>query len=95
MKKLVISVLLSISLLLSFASCGANSQEKESQEKEDVIEVVDGYVVVNGVKTEHEVKTEDKVEIVDGYLVVNGVKTEHMHCPICSSRWICLFMPVV
>ena len=105
MKKLVISVLLSLSLLLSFASCDVNpqdvipqesssqemseqgtpEQDKTPQEKEDVITVEDGYVVVNGVKTEHKVddgKCEHEptpiiVTVVDGYLAINGVKTAY------------------
>ena len=72
-------------MLLSFASCDAVTVEVIPQEKEDVITIEDGYLVVNGVKTEHEVKTEDKTEdkedkadvitVLNGYLVVNGVKT--------------------
>ena len=93
MKKLVISVLLLLSLLLSLVSCNMIPQEKE-----DVITIKDGYLVVNGVKTEYEVKSEDKTEdtvedkmdcgkcdctnsvivtIVDGYIALNGIKTEY------------------
>ena len=72
MKKLLIVSVLLLVLLFSLASCG-----KIFRKKGNDITVEDGYLVVNGEKTEHEVKTEDKVEIVDGYLVVNGVKTEH------------------
>ena len=45
--------------------------------KKDVITVEEGYLVVNGVKTEHKVDTDDVVEVIDEYLVVNGVKTEY------------------
>ncbi len=44
---------------------------------EPTITVEDGYLVVNGVKTEHKVHTEPTITVEDGYLVVNGVKTEY------------------
>ena len=47
------------------------------RQKEDVITVEYGYLVVNGVMTEYKVDTEDIITVEDGYLVVNGVKTEH------------------
>ena len=62
-------LILSVSILASCSILG--------QPKEDVITVEDGYLVVNGVKTEYEVKTDDVIEIIDGYLVVNGVKTDY------------------
>ena len=51
--------------------------EAETERPADVITVEDGYLVVNGVKTEYRVDTEDVITVEDGYVVVNGVKTEH------------------
>ena len=85
MKKLVTAVLILLTLLCIITSC-----DLKPQEKEDVITVEDGYLVVNGVKTEHKVddgkepeSKEDIITVEDGYLVVNGVKTEHKvaDCP--------------
>ena len=79
MKKLVPIIVLAAILCLSLISC-----DKLMPPKEDVVEVIDGYVVVNGVKTDIQAKDEsssqpdkkdDVIEVVDGYLVVNGVKT--------------------
>ena len=55
-------------------------------EKEDVITVEDGYLVVNGVKTDYQVKTDDVIEVVDGYVTVNGVKTD-IYVPDCNHSW--------
>ena len=52
---------------------------------EPVISVIDGYVAVNGVKTEYEVKTEDIITVVNNYVVVNGVKTEYVANPVVSE----------
>ena len=81
MKKLFTTVVVLLTLLCIFTYC-----DFKPQEKEDVITVEDGYLVVNGIKTEHKVDTEDDynvptekpdtIEVVDGYLVVNGTKTE-------------------
>ena len=79
MKKAVPIIVLAAILCLSLISC-----DKLMPPKEDVVEVIDGYVVVNGVKTDIQAKGEsssqpdkkdDVIEVVDGYLVVNGVKT--------------------
>ena len=82
MKKLLTSVVIVLSLLLALASC--DMLPGQPTEKEDVITVEDGYLVVNGVKTEHKVESneeeepkEDVITVEDGYLVVNGEKTEH------------------
>lgn len=102
MKKLLTAALLSLSLLLALASCDliaveeisedssssqSAEQDQPATEKADVITVVDGYLVVNGVKTEYEVKTADKIEILDGYLVVNGVKTDYQVELDCIHAW--------
>ena len=49
----------------------------DTSPKEDIITVENGYLVVNGVKTEYKVDTEDVVSVENGYLVVNGVETEY------------------
>ncbi len=71
MKKLlcIIAFALVLSLTLVLASCGEDAPTIEISE--------DGYVVVNGVKTEYKVDKEDVITIEDGFVVVNGVKTEH------------------
>ena len=80
MKKLLLFSILAIALTFALASCSLFP----SQPKEDVITVEDGYLVVNGVKTEYKVDEgtspevkEDVITVEDGYLVVNGVKTEY------------------
>ena len=74
MKKLLSVLALTFVVVFAFSACnmlpGAPSGE-------DVITVEDGYLVVNGVKTDYQVKTDDVIEVIDGYVYVNGVKTEH------------------
>ena len=73
-----------LSLICIFTSCEMLSLPLP-QEKEDVITIEDGYLVVNGVKTEYKIddgtEPEIKEDVItvdkDGYLVVNGVKTEY------------------
>ena len=74
MKKLVFALVIAITIF-SLVSCG--NLWGNNHENEDVITVEDGYLVVNGVKTEYKVETEDVITVEDGYLVVNGVKTEY------------------
>ena len=74
MKKLIFALVIAIAIF-SLASCGNSSENPP--EHEDVITVEDGYLVVNGVKTEYKVEAEDVITVEDGYLVVNGVKTEY------------------
>ena len=54
-----------------------DKDEPTATDKEDVITIEDGYLVVNGVKTEHKVHTEPVVSEIDGYVAINGVKTEY------------------
>ena len=77
LKKVLLAVLLIIAATLSLAACDQLGALGGAAEPE--IEISDdGYVVVNGTKTEHKVDTEDKITVSsDGYVVVNGVKTEH------------------
>ena len=70
MKKLLFSVLLLLALACTLSACVL-------PETEPVITTEDGYLVVNGIKTEYEVNTADEITVEGGYLVVNGVKTEH------------------
>ena len=74
MKKLIFALVIALAIF-SLASCGNSSGN--NNEKEDVITIEDGYLVVNGVKTEYKVESEDVITVEDGYLVVNGVKTEY------------------
>ncbi len=80
--RLIATFMVAVMMLMMFASC--ELLQGTPTEKEDVITVEDGYLVVNGVKTEHKVEDdkepevkEDNITVEDGYLVVNGVKTEH------------------
>lgn len=48
-----------------------------NEDIDDVITIVDGYLVINGVKTEYKVYSDPVISVIDGYVAVNGVKTEH------------------
>ena len=52
--------------------------EYENDNTADIITVEDGYLVVNGVKTEHKVYSDPVISVIDGYVAVNGVKTEYV-----------------
>jgi hypothetical protein len=80
MRKLITLTLLILSLILVFASCDKITQD----DGVILVTVEDGYLAINGVKTEHKVESsekeepkEDAVTVEDGYLVVNGKKTEY------------------
>ena len=75
MKKLLSVLALTFVVVFAFSAC--NMLPGAPSEKEAVITVEDGYLVVNGVKTDYQVKTDDVIEVEDGYVVVNGNKTEH------------------
>ena len=82
MKRILVAFALLLAVVLVFTAC---DMIPGNEPKDDVIEVIDGYVVVNGVKTD--IKADDGtcdhtpepdvIEVVDGYLVVNGEKTEY------------------
>ena len=82
MKKLFVIAAFMLSLVCIFTSCDIIPSP---QEKEDVITIEDGYLVVNGVKTEYKVddgkEPEVKEDVItvdeDGYVIVNGIKTEY------------------
>lgn len=70
MKKFLFISLLLLALVCALASCNYEPT------KPNVTVSDDGYVVVNGIKTEFKVDTEDKISVnADGYVVVNGVTT--------------------
>ena len=79
-----------------YCSCGENQSAVIyyiAQDNEAIITVEDGYLVVNGVKTEYKVDDgkepevkEDVIEVIDGYVVVNGVKTD-IFVPNCNHSW--------
>lgn len=81
MKKILCICLLIASILL-LMSCNNGWIPETTIDVSD-----DGYLVVNGEKTEYKVETEDDsnlptekndtIEVVDGYLVVNGIKTKY------------------
>ena len=65
LKSILITLILLISITLTSA-CGS-----------PVVTVIDGYLAVNGVKTEYLVDAKDEIIVEDDYLIVNGIKTEH------------------
>ena len=74
MKKILTLALLVLAMVFVLASCDKTGTSTPV----DVTVNNDGYVVINGVKTEHKVHTKDEITVDDdGYLVVNGNKTEH------------------
>ena len=75
MRKLLSTLVLVLAIICIFTAC--DLLPNIPNRKEDAITIEGGYLVVNGVKTDYQIKTDDVVEIVDGYVVVNGVKTEH------------------
>lgn len=75
MKKLLCIIALILILSFAFASCGKKDDGNEPATPTVSISE-DGYVVVNGVKTEYKIDTNDTVTVnSDGYVVVNGVVT--------------------
>ncbi len=73
LKKVLLATLLIITATLSLASCGDDSDEVKVEVSDD------GYVVVNGNKTEHKVDTKDEITVdEEGHLVVNGNKTDYL-----------------
>ena len=77
MKKLLCTLALALALVCLLASCNTQS-EAPSEPAKPTIEISnDGYVVVNGEKTEHKVHTEPVISVINGYVAINGVKTEY------------------
>ncbi|MBQ7355921.1 MAG: leucine-rich repeat domain-containing protein [Clostridia bacterium] len=72
MKRLLCAIMLMLALVFALSACAEYVPLKPTITVSD-----DGYLVVNGMKTEYEVNEEDVITIEDGYLVVNGVKTEY------------------
>ena len=66
-----------------YCYCGEKQSEviyyngTDESEKSDIIAVEEGYLVVNGIKTEYKVHTEPVISVIDGYVAVNGIKTEY------------------
>ena len=84
MKKFLSVLALTFIVVFAFSAC--NMPPEAPSEKEDVITVEDGYLVVNGVKTQYKVDTPDVIEVIDGYVYVNGVKTD-IYVPSCNHSW--------
>ena len=72
MKKILCVCLVLLVTILSLASCNSGDIPEPTVTVSD-----DGYLMVNGIRTEHKVDKEDVITVEDGYIVVNGVKTEH------------------
>ena len=82
MKKILCMMAIVLAMVCIFTAC--NFIPGAPTEKEDVVTVEDGYLVVNGVKTEYKVDDgkepevkEDVISVENGYLVVNGNKTDY------------------
>lgn len=72
MKKLLCISLILLAFVFSFTACGDDDPAEPT-----VTVSNDGYVLVNGVKTEYKVDTKDEISVnADGFVVVNGVTTE-------------------
>ena len=82
---LVLSIMLTLIMCLTLTSCGLFPKaNQENRPSEAIIEISeDGYIVVNGEKTEHKVEQPDEITVSsDGYVVVNENKTSykaHVH----------------
>lgn len=86
MKRILLTALALLILTFTLVSCDFLPTKAPNESDIPKVEISeDGYVIVNGEKTEHKVQTEDdttkeedKISVSDdGYLVVNGVKTEY------------------
>ena len=74
MKKLLCIVILALVMVMSLSACDDLMMDFQV----DVSVNDDGYIVINGVETEYQVKLEDIVTVdQDGYLIINGTKTEY------------------
>lgn len=75
-----------------YCTCGERQSEtiyyiSDGQENKDVITVIDGYLVVNGIVTEHKVQSDPIISVIGGYVAVNGVKTEYPVALGCNHMW--------
>ena len=74
MKKLLCVAILALVMVMSLAACDDLMMDFQV----DVSVNDDGYIVINGVETEYQVRTKDEISVsADGYVVVNGVKTQY------------------
>ena len=78
MKKTLVIFALLLAVLLAFSSCDVIGSIAGTPDASSISISDDGFVVINGVKTEYHVEINDKVTVDNnGFLVVNGKKTEH------------------
>ena len=68
----LIACLAALLCMLALTACGSNGDNTKP-----TVTVEDGYIVINGEKTEHKVYIEPTVTVIDGYVAVNGQKTEY------------------
>ena len=72
MKKILLVFFLITAFMFILISCNSDEPTQPTISISD-----DGYLVVDGVKTEYEVNKPDEITVSDdGYVIVNGVKTE-------------------
>ena len=73
MKRTLLAALIVISMLFSLIACSAKNSDP------DVSISKDGYITVDGEKTNYKAQTKDTISVSDdGYVVVNGVKTGYL-----------------
>ena len=83
----VIIIALTVALILSLGSKKPDGGSGNSQNNTAPTVTVDenGFVIVNGTKTEHKVYTEPVISEIDGYVAINGEKTKY---PVfCYHEW--------
>lgn len=72
MKRLYCICFLLLTIVTLLSACGSG----ETADPEVTVSE-DGYVIINGTKTEYRVYTEPVISIIDGYVAINGIKTEY------------------
>ena len=82
----VLLVLLALTLLI-----GGGRGDKDADKRDDIYVDMDGYVVVNGTRTEYKAEEPDVITVTDGFLVVNGVMTGYEVKP--SSHIFDVWLP--
>ena len=69
-------IFLLVLLILLLLGIGRGG-DKDTDKSDSIYLDSDGYVVVNGVRTEYKSDTPDRITVSDGFLFVNGTKTEY------------------
>ncbi|MBR5439218.1 MAG: hypothetical protein IKV61_03255 [Clostridia bacterium] len=72
MKKITTCIFLILLMLFSLVACTSDSLNEPTVTVDS-----NGYVVINGIKTEYKVEQEPEIAIIDGYIAINGVKSKY------------------